>query len=68
MIEDEAYDTLDAQAAKGVDLTPLRRKIDADEVGDAALFLLSDLARGVTGENMTPFRVDAPCEYRSGIS
>lgn len=29
---------------------PLRRNIDATEVGDAALFLLSPLARGITGE------------------
>jgi enoyl-[acyl-carrier protein] reductase I len=29
---------------------PLRRNIDAGEVGDAALFLLSDAGRGVTGE------------------
>jgi enoyl-[acyl-carrier protein] reductase I len=29
---------------------PLRRNIDADEVGDAALFFLSDLSRAVTGE------------------
>jgi enoyl-[acyl-carrier protein] reductase I len=29
---------------------PLRRNVDIDEVGDAALYLLSDLARGVTGE------------------
>lgn len=29
---------------------PLRRGVDADEVGDAAAFLLSPLARGITGE------------------
>lgn len=29
---------------------PLRRRVDQDQVGDATLFLLSDLARGVTGE------------------
>jgi enoyl-[acyl-carrier protein] reductase I len=29
---------------------PLRRAIDAGEVGDAARFLLSDAARGITGE------------------
>ncbi|TMN21402.1 enoyl-ACP reductase FabI [Lentibacillus cibarius] len=29
---------------------PLRRQVDHDQVGDATLFLLSDLARGVTGE------------------
>ena len=31
---------------------PLRRNVTIDEVGDAAMFLLSDLARGVTGENL----------------
>ncbi|MFZ3576870.1 enoyl-ACP reductase FabI [Virgibacillus sp. DJP39] len=31
---------------------PLRRHIDQDQVGDATLFLLSDMARGVTGEVM----------------
>jgi enoyl-[acyl-carrier protein] reductase I len=30
--------------------TPLRRNVNADEVGDTAMYLLSDLARGVTGE------------------
>jgi enoyl-[acyl-carrier protein] reductase I len=29
---------------------PLRRNIDTGEVGDAAVFLLSNLARGITGE------------------
>lgn len=29
---------------------PLRRTTDVAEVGDAAMFLLSDLARGITGE------------------
>lgn len=29
---------------------PLRRNIDQDEVGDATMFLLSHLSRGVTGE------------------
>jgi enoyl-[acyl-carrier protein] reductase I len=29
---------------------PLRRNTEQDEVGDAALFLVSDLGRGVTGE------------------
>ena len=31
---------------------PLHRNIDADEVGKAALFLLSDLSTGITGENL----------------
>jgi enoyl-[acyl-carrier protein] reductase I len=30
--------------------TPLRRNVTADEVADAAVFLLSDLSRAVTGE------------------
>src|SRR5699024_2643058 len=29
---------------------PLRRNVDQDQVGDATLFLLSPLSRGVTGE------------------
>lgn len=32
------------------DRAPLRRTVDAAEVGEAAAFLLSDAARGVTGE------------------
>ncbi|HXJ02456.1 MAG TPA: enoyl-ACP reductase FabI [Micropepsaceae bacterium] len=31
---------------------PLRRTVSTSEVGDSALFLLSDLARGITGEVM----------------
>jgi enoyl-[acyl-carrier protein] reductase I len=30
--------------------TPLRRNVDQDEIGKAALWLCSDLASGVTGE------------------
>jgi enoyl-[acyl-carrier protein] reductase I len=30
--------------------SPLKRNIDASEVGDTGLFLLSDFARGITGE------------------
>jgi enoyl-[acyl-carrier protein] reductase I len=33
-------------------IAPLRRNIDQSEVGDAARFLSSDLARGITGEIM----------------
>lgn len=29
---------------------PLRRNVDQDQVGDATLFLISDLSRGITGE------------------
>jgi enoyl-[acyl-carrier protein] reductase I len=29
---------------------PLRKQVDIDEVGDAALFLVSPLSRGISGE------------------
>ncbi len=29
---------------------PLKRRVDKDDIGDTALYLLSDLSRGVTGE------------------
>jgi enoyl-[acyl-carrier protein] reductase I len=32
--------------------SPLRRNVDQDEVGDATMFLLSELARGITGETL----------------
>lgn len=32
------------------DTAPLRRAVDQDQVGDATLFFLSELSRGVTGE------------------
>jgi enoyl-[acyl-carrier protein] reductase I len=32
--------------------SPLRRTVTIEEVGDSALYLLSDLGRGVTGEIM----------------
>lgn len=52
--------TLSSSAVKDIDLmfsiydkmAPLRRNVDADEVGKAAVYLLSDLASGVTGENL----------------
>jgi enoyl-[acyl-carrier protein] reductase I len=31
---------------------PLRRNIEGDEVGKTAVYLLSDLSSGVTGENI----------------
>lgn len=34
------------------DRAPLRRMTDPEEVGDTALFLFSDLSRGITGENI----------------
>ena len=33
-------------------VSPMRRNVRADEVGDAAAFLLSDLARGITGAHL----------------
>ena len=52
--------TLSAMAVGGIDemfahverKSPLKRNIDGDEVGRAALFLLSDLSSGITGENL----------------
>jgi enoyl-[acyl-carrier protein] reductase I len=52
--------TLSAMAVGGIDdmfsyvekKSPLRRNIDGDEVGKTAVYLLSDLASGVTGENV----------------
>jgi enoyl-[acyl-carrier protein] reductase I len=32
------------------DRAPLRRNVDQAQVADAAMFLLSDLSRGITGE------------------
>lgn len=52
--------TLSAMAVGGIDemfahqerKSPLKRNIDGDEVGKTAAYLLSDLASGVTGENV----------------
>ena len=52
--------TLAAQGIQGfssmleqvAERSPLRRRVTADEVADAALYLLSPLARGVTGETL----------------
>ncbi len=52
--------TLSAMAVGGIDemfahmerKAPLQRNITADEVGKTAVFLLSDLSSGVTGENI----------------
>ncbi|THF75148.1 enoyl-ACP reductase FabI [Cohnella fermenti] len=33
-----------------VERAPLRRNVDQNEVGDATMFLVSDLSRGITGE------------------
>jgi enoyl-[acyl-carrier protein] reductase I len=52
--------TLSAMAVGGIDemfahvekKAPLHRNIDADEVGKTAVYLLSELSSGVTGENL----------------
>ncbi|GIX05161.1 MAG: enoyl-[acyl-carrier-protein] reductase [NADH] [Planctomycetaceae bacterium] len=52
--------TLSSSAVKGIDqmlsayemMAPLKRNIEGLEVGRAALFLLSELASGITGENL----------------
>lgn len=52
--------TLSAMAVGGIDemfahmerKAPLHRNIDGDDVGKTAVFLLSDLSTGVTGENI----------------
>jgi len=52
--------TLAASAVGGIDKmleetpkhAPLRRNIEAREVGDTAAFLISDLSSGITGENI----------------
>lgn len=52
--------TLSAMAVGGIDemfdhvqrKAPLKRNIEGDEVGKTAVYLLSDLASGVTGENL----------------
>ncbi|MFC3041760.1 enoyl-ACP reductase FabI [Virgibacillus xinjiangensis] len=38
------------KAGKIEEVAPLRRNVDQDQVGDATLFFMSDLSRGVTGE------------------
>jgi enoyl-[acyl-carrier protein] reductase I len=52
--------TLSAMAVGGIDemfahvekKSPIQRNIEADEVGKTAVYLLSDLSSGVTGENI----------------
>ena len=52
--------TLSAMAVGGIDemfahmerKAPLHRNIDGDDVGKTAVYLLSDLSSGVTGENV----------------
>ena len=52
--------TLSAMAVGGIDAmfahverkAPLKRNIEGDDVGKTALYLLSDLSSGVTGENI----------------
>jgi enoyl-[acyl-carrier protein] reductase I len=55
-----AVKTLSSSAVGGIDTmfehtktkSPLHRNIDPDEVGKTAVYLLSDLSSGVTGENI----------------
>ncbi len=55
-----AFRTLASSAVGGIDAmleetpkhAPLRRNVEGTDVGGAAAFLLSDLAAGVTGENL----------------
>jgi enoyl-[acyl-carrier protein] reductase I len=52
--------TLSSSAVKGIDtmlsaydqMSPLRRNVDTSEVGQTALYLLSDMSTGVTGETL----------------
>ncbi|MGE5610350.1 MAG: enoyl-ACP reductase [Bacillota bacterium] len=52
--------TLSAMAVEGIDevfehvkhKSPLKRNIEGDEVGTTAVYLMSDLSRGVTGEKI----------------
>ena len=37
-------------ASAGVEIAPIRRNVTQEDVGNAAAFLCSDLAAGVTGE------------------
>lgn len=63
--------TLSARGIKGFtnflgyvrENTALRRNTDGEEVGDAALFLCSDLSRGITGETIF---VDAGYNIKGG--
>jgi len=47
-----AVGDLDEMFAHMEKKSPLHRNIDADEVGKTAIYLLSDLSSGVTGENI----------------
>ncbi len=42
----------DAMRKQVAEVSPLRRTIEADEVGDTVLFLLSPWSRGITGETI----------------
>lgn len=47
-----AVDKIDEMFAHTEKKAPLQRNIDGDEVGKAAMFMLSDLSSGMTGENI----------------
>jgi enoyl-[acyl-carrier protein] reductase I len=40
----------DGMRAQVAEKSPLHRAVEADEVGDTGMFLLSQLSRGITGE------------------
>ena len=54
-----------AMLGENAEKTPLRRNIDHEDVGGAALYLCSDLAKNVTGETL---HVDAGQNIMAGVS
>jgi enoyl-[acyl-carrier protein] reductase I len=54
-----------AMLGENAEKTPLRRNIDHDDVGGAALYLCSELAKNVTGETL---HVDAGQNIMAGVS
>src|SRR5919197_757956 len=52
LAQDLGQEGMRSMLAENADKTPLRRNIDQADVGDAALFLCSDLSRNVTGETL----------------
>ena len=55
---------LDDMLAHSARKSPLKRNIDATEVAKTAVYLLSDLASGVTGENIYVTRASIPSACR----
>lgn len=54
-----------AMLGENAEKTPLRRNIDHEDVGGAAVYLCSDLAKNVTGETL---HVDAGQNIMAGVS